>query len=43
MELYLYYFCRGEKVTIMYDPGMFPAILKQKGQRDLLRNGGGKV
>ncbi|CAO1339959.1 unnamed protein product [Diamesa hyperborea] len=31
---------RGEKVSIMYDPGMFPAILKQKGQRDFHRNGG---
>lgn len=39
----MFYIYSGEKVTIMYDPGMFPAILKQKGQRDFLRNGGGEV
>lgn len=39
----MFYHKRGENITILYDPGMFPAILKQKGQRDFHRNGGGKV
>ena len=41
--MYLKCICSGEKVTIMYDPGMFPAILREKGHRDFLRNGGGKL
>lgn len=33
----------GEKISILYDPGMFPAILREKGHHDFLRNGGGKI
>ncbi|XP_060534174.1 hyaluronidase-like [Cylas formicarius] len=31
---------RGDNITILYDPGSFPAILKDAGDRLFLRNGG---